>query len=119
MQTQVGLLVLNVRPIYMTIIPDIRHTYSLFYQFLNSNLSTNHLLFSQEKPLVKPMTLGSILHHLFAISVLLFEFPFCLLFYFQIDIIKNPKIACCILFTTTLFASINLSVYRFILPTRD
>ena len=35
-----------------------RHNYLLFYQFLNSNLSTHRMLFSREKPLVKTMAPG-------------------------------------------------------------
>ena len=34
------------------------HDYFLFYQFPNSNLSTHRMLFSREKPLVKPMAPG-------------------------------------------------------------
>ena len=36
-----------------------RHDYLLFYQLPNSNLSTHRMLFSREKPLVKPMAPGS------------------------------------------------------------
>lgn len=95
------------------------YNYSLFYEFPNSNLSTHRFLFSREKPLVKPTAPGSILHHLFARSIFLFAFPFYFLFYFQIYIIINPKIPCCVLFTITLFASIDIFFYRFILPMRD
>ena len=41
MQAGVGLLVTDVMPIYM-IMPRYSHNYSLFYQLLNSNLSTHH-----------------------------------------------------------------------------
>ena len=37
-----------------------RHDYLLFYQLPNSNLFTNRMLFSQEKPLLKSMPPGSI-----------------------------------------------------------
>ena len=40
MQAGVGLLVTNVMPIYM-IMPRYSHNYSLFYQFLDSNLFTH------------------------------------------------------------------------------
>ena len=36
-----------------------RHDYLLFYQFPDSNLFTNCMLFSREKPLVKTMAPGS------------------------------------------------------------
>jgi hypothetical protein len=36
-----------------------RHDYLVFYQLPNSNLFTHHMLFSREKPLVKPMAPGS------------------------------------------------------------
>ena len=39
-----------------------RHNYALFYQLLNSNLSTRRMLYSREKPLVKPIAPGSIFH---------------------------------------------------------
>ena len=42
------------------------HNYALFYQLLNSNLFTHHMLYSREKPLVKPMAPGSIFHHIFS-----------------------------------------------------
>ena len=41
------------------------HNYALFYQLLNRNLFTPHMLSSREKPLVKPMAPGSIFHHIF------------------------------------------------------
>ena len=71
---------------------EYRHNYFLFYQLPNSNLSTHRLLFSREKPLVKPTALGSTSHHLFAISTLLFAFLLYLVFCFQIYITKTTKI---------------------------
>ena len=41
MQNRFGLLVADVMPIYM-IMPRYSHNYSLFYQFLDSNLFTHH-----------------------------------------------------------------------------
>ena len=41
MQARVGLLVMDVMPIYM-IMPRYSHNYFLFYQFLDSNLFTHH-----------------------------------------------------------------------------
>ena len=41
MQEGVGLLVLDVMPIYV-IMPRERHNYSIFYQLLDSNLFTHH-----------------------------------------------------------------------------
>ena len=64
MQAGVGLLVSDVMPIYM-IIPRYSHNYAQFCQLLNSNLFTHRkYLCSWEKPLVKPMAPGSILHHI-------------------------------------------------------
>ena len=64
MQAGVGLLVLDVIPIYM-IIPRYSHNYAQFCQLLNSNLFTHRkYLCSREKPLVKPMAPGSIFHHI-------------------------------------------------------
>ena len=58
MQARVGLLVLDVMPIYM-IIPRYSHNYAQFCQLLYSNLFTHReYLCSREKPLVKPMALG-------------------------------------------------------------
>ena len=42
------------------------HNFALFYQLLNSNLFTHRMLSLREKPLVKPMTLVSIFHHIFS-----------------------------------------------------
>ena len=64
MQAGVGLFVSDVMPIYM-IIPRYSHNYAQLYQLLNSNLSpTVEYLCSWEKPLVKLMAPGSILHHI-------------------------------------------------------
>ena len=40
------------------------HNFALFYQLLKSNLFTDHMLYSREKPLVKPMAPGSIFYHI-------------------------------------------------------
>ena len=45
MQAGVGLLVVDVMPIYM-IIPRYSHNYSLFYQLLDSNLSTHRNIYA-------------------------------------------------------------------------
>ena len=42
------------------------HNFVLFYQLLDSNLFTHHMLSSREKPLVKPMAPGSIFHLIFS-----------------------------------------------------
>ena len=60
MQAGVGLVFLDVMPIYM-IIPRYSHNYAQFCQLLTSNLFTHRkYLCSREKPLVKPMAPGSI-----------------------------------------------------------
>ena len=43
-----------------------RHNFALFYQLLGSNLLTQCMRSSREKPLVKPMASGSIFNHLFS-----------------------------------------------------
>ena len=43
------------------------HNYVFFYQLLNSNLFTHHMLSSREKPLVKPMAPGLFLPYYFQI----------------------------------------------------
>ena len=64
MQNCFGLLVTYVMPIYM-IIPRYSHNYAQFCQLLNSNLFTTvEYLCSWEKPLVKPMSPGSLYHHI-------------------------------------------------------
>lgn len=60
-----------------------------FYQLPNSNLFTHHLLFSQEKPLLKPTAPGSS-------SCLAIYFSFA--FLFRSIKPKNTKISCCTLF---------------------
>ena len=91
MQAGVGLLVLDVMPIYM-IIPRYSHNYAQFCQLLNSNLSTHHEYFcSREKPLVIPMAPGSIFHH---INLPTLSYICCLLFcfYFTLHLYhKNTK----------------------------
>ena len=42
--------------------PGYHHDYLKFYQLPNNNFFTHHLLFSQEKPLVKPTAPGSLSH---------------------------------------------------------
>ena len=64
MQNRFGLLVSDLMRIYM-IIPRYSHNYAQFCQLLNSNLFTHRkYLCSREKPLVKPMAPGSIVHHI-------------------------------------------------------
>ena len=70
------------------------HNYALFYQLLNSNLFTHCMLYSREKPLVKPMPPG-----LFSII------------YFQIYKPKKTKIPCCNLFIFTLVCSFIYLLY--------
>ena len=93
MQNCFDLLVADVMPIYM-IMPRYSHNYALFYQLLDSNLSTMVCFLSREKPLVKPMAPG-----LFSII------------YFQIYKPKNPKIPCCNLFRFTLVCSFIYLLY--------
>ena len=72
-----------------------RHNFVLFYQLLNSNLFTHHMLSSREKPLVKPMAPGSIFHHISFQSIslyLLALFLLCLYFLLCIYLSKIPKI---------------------------
>ena len=76
MQNCFGLLVAHVMPIYM-IMPRYSHNYALFHQLLDSNLFTHHnTMLSWEKPLVKPMAPGSILHHISFWSILFCNFYF-------------------------------------------
>ena len=80
-----------------------RHDYLLFYQLPNSNLSTHRMLFSREKPLVKPMAPGSYESQITkTLEILLPSFVFYFILYY-----------CC-----------NLSIYQIqfnlaILPPRD
>ena len=66
------------------------HNYALFYQFLNSNLFTHRMFSSKEKPLVKPMALGSIFQHISFQSTILVYYLLCNL-YFPIYITKYQK----------------------------
>ena len=60
------------------------HDYLLFYQLPNSNLSTHHMIFSREKPLVKSTgpkfisylikTKNTLLHFLFIYFILCFSY---------------------------------------------
>ena len=70
------------------------------------------MLFSREKPLVKSTAPGAIFSSYIFRSILLFAFLFICIYYFQIYIIKNPKIHRLILFAFILFASTNLSLYQ-------
>ena len=86
MQAGVGLLVTDVMPIYM-IMPRYSHNYALFYNCSTVICSpTVILMLSWEKPLVKPMAPGSILHHIS------FQSTFTLQSLLSIFIIKIPKI---------------------------
>ena len=65
------------------------HDYLLFYQLPNSNLSTHRMLFSREKPLVKPMAPGSYQSYIAkTLKILLTSFVlyFILYFYFNLSI---------------------------------
>ena len=59
--------------------------YLLFYQLPNINLFTHCMLFSREKPLVKPMAPWSIFYHIS------FQSTFICIFIFCIYIIKYQK----------------------------
>ena len=65
------------------------HNYLLFYELLNSNLSTHRMLFSREKPLAKTMASGSIFYH-----------------------IKILKITCCNFLLFILFCVLVRSIYQ-------
>ena len=67
------------------------HNFALFYQLLNSNLFIHRMLYSRDKPLVKPMPPGSTLHHISFQSTILVYYLFCNL-YFPIYTTKIPKI---------------------------
>ena len=49
---------------------ECRHNYLFFYQLPNSNLFTHRMLFSREKPLVKPTATGSIFHRIVLRSII-------------------------------------------------
>ena len=88
MQEGVGLLVLDVVPIYM-IIPRYSHNYAQFCQLLNNNLFTHRkYLCSREKPLVKPMAPGSIFHYINLPTLRYFR---CLLFCFYFTLHLSHK----------------------------
>ena len=84
---RVGLLVLDVMPIYM-IIPRYSHNYAQFCQLLNSNLFTHHeYLCSWEKPLVNPMAPG-----LSSIILIFQHLVIFISFYFTLHLYhKNTK----------------------------
>ena len=80
-----------------------RHDYLIFYQLPNSNLFTHRVLYSWEKPLVKPTALGS--------TFPTYSFPIYLLpHFFQIYYSKNPKIHWCT-FLHLLFCVLVRSIY--------
>ena len=71
------------------------HNYALFYQLLNSNLFTHHMLsFKRE-----------------ASSENYGPWVYLLSYYFQIYKIKNTKIPCCHLFTFILFITFTYLLY--------
>ena len=77
MQAGVGLLVLDMMPIYDHCL-EYCHNYLIFYQLPNNNLFTHYMLFSRAKPLVKTMAPGSIFYHIsfqsiFICNLLLFN----------------------------------------------
>ena len=80
MQAGVGLLILDVMPIYM-IMPRYSHNYALFYQLLDSN---NYVILREATS--ETYAPGSIFYDI--------SFPstFICIFYFPIYIIKIPKI---------------------------
>ena len=57
-----------------------RHNYLLFYQLLNSNLLTHHMLFSREKPLVKTMLPAYIFYHIKILKIPCCNFLLFILF---------------------------------------
>ena len=92
MQAGVGLLVLDMMPIYM-IIPTYSHNYAQFCQLLNNNLFTHRkipmLLREATSETYGPWVC---LHH---INLPILSYFYCLLFYFAslfLFIIKIPKI---------------------------
>ena len=81
-----------------------RHDYLIFYQLPNSNLFTHRVLYSWEKPLVKPTAPGSTFPtYCFPIYV------FCNLC-FHIYKTKNPKTYCCIFYLPFLFCVLERSI---------
>ena len=91
MQEGVGLVVLDVMPIFM-IIPRYSHNYAQFCQLLNSNLFTHcKYLCSREKPLVKPMAPGLFSSYQSPLLYLLALFLLCLLLFTLHLYIKNTK----------------------------
>ena len=79
------------------------------YQFPNSNLFTHHLLFSREKPLVKPTAPGSLLHYICLCDLFFFAFIF------RSIKPKIIKIHCCTLFYLA-FDQSNLQLSHIRLP---
>ena len=99
MQNLFGLLVADEMTICM-IMPRYSHNYALFYQLLDSNLFTHCNTYAiLREAIVKPMAPGSIFHHISFRSIL-----FCNL-YFQIYIIKIPKIFILLPLSDLTFAS--------------
>ena len=74
MQAGVGLLILDVLPIYWSL-AGYRHDYLKFYQLANSNLFPTICYFSWEKPLVKSTAPGS-LYYICLCDLFSFSFIF-------------------------------------------
>ena len=86
MQAGVGLLVVDVMPIYV-IMPRYSHNYALFYQLLDSNLFTHRNTYAMLREATSE-TYGPRFHLLSYKFHIYFNF----IFYFPIYIIKVPKI---------------------------
>ena len=94
MQAGVGLLVMDVMPIFMIIALDIVIIIRFCINCSTVICSPTVCFLSREMPLVNPMSPGSIYHHLFS------DYK-----------TKNPKIPCCNLFTFTLFCTFIYLLY--------
>ena len=90
MQVEIGLLVLDMMPIYMIIVLDIVLIIRWSINFPTTICLPTVCYFSREAT-SKTYAPGSTSHHLFAISTLLFVFLFYFCFCFQTYIIINPK----------------------------
>ena len=86
MQAGVGLLVMDMMPIYM-IMPRYSHNYSLFYQLLDSNLFTHRNTYA----ILREATSETYGPRVYLLSYK-FSIYFYLHVYFPIYIIKIPKI---------------------------
>ena len=87
MQAGVGLLVLDMMPIYM-IIPIYSHNYSLFYQLLDSNLFTHHNTYA----ILREATSETYGPWVYSHHINLHHFIYLLCFYFLLCIFI-PKIS--------------------------